>query len=283
MSVPARTSYVSSVTWCTPSSTYCSRGFSGMCPRLQIIPTALLSGTQPAGFLQDPHSWDNTHHTAPLIPGQTPAATIWRHHHITECGKPGSQKEAATELDSLLSSLCTENRSAVARKGLPMEATKTKWPGHMYSTHDLYQHSTELLMRWPEPEPYPKIQARRQLTEILHRCTKCLQQLQATFPNTSTLHTAHLYNFECYLSSCIPSGNCSIKLREAKGHPSLASSHKSLVWINARWRKAPSTTHQQTVLYSWHFLLTFESSTKCVSPELLKHLIVTKGITTQAG
>lgn len=63
MSVPARTSYVSSVTWCTPSSTYCSRGFSGMCPRLQVIPTALLSGTQPAGFLQDPHSWDNTHHT----------------------------------------------------------------------------------------------------------------------------------------------------------------------------------------------------------------------------
>lgn len=42
-------------------------------------------------------------------------------------------------------------------------------------------------------------------------------------------HTAHQYNFECYLNSYISSGNHSIKLREAKGHPRLASSYKSLV------------------------------------------------------
>lgn len=68
MSVPARTSHVSAVTQGTSNSTYCSRGFSGMCTRLQMIPTALLSGTQLAGFLQDPRSWDNTHHTTkPLL------------------------------------------------------------------------------------------------------------------------------------------------------------------------------------------------------------------------
>lgn len=55
-------------TQCTSSSTNCSRGFSGMCPRLQMIPMALLSGTQTAGFLQDPHTWNNTDHpTKPLL------------------------------------------------------------------------------------------------------------------------------------------------------------------------------------------------------------------------
>lgn len=209
MSVPARTSYISAVTWCTPSSTYCSRGFSGMCPRLQMIPMALLSGTQPAGFLQDPHSWDCTHHTTKPLLFQD--RQLQRPFEDTTASPSVGSLEVTRKLLQNWTHFYSVSAQTTGLQWLgrdyPMEATKTKWLDHVYSTHDVYQHSTELLMKWPEPEPYPKIQARRQLTEIPHRHTKCLKQLQATFPNTSTSHAAHPYNFECYLNACIPSGN----------------------------------------------------------------------------
>lgn len=85
-----------------------------------------------------------------------------------------SKKEAATELDLLLFSLWTESRPAEAWKGLPMEATKTKWLDDIYSTAVLWLlhivdliTSVELLTKWPEAEPHPKIQARQQLMDIL--------------------------------------------------------------------------------------------------------------------
>lgn len=157
------------------------------------------------------------YHKAPLTPRQTPAATIqvppwcwvrrkplqnWTHFYYVSAQRTGLQK---------------------LRKGYPWRLQK---PSDLIA-------STAYMICTTFSRTVNEMTCTRTLSQDLsqaaaHRNSstgaKCFKEFQATFPSISTSHTAHPYNFECYLNSCISSRNHSIKLREAKGHPRPASS-----------------------------------------------------------
>lgn len=91
------------------------------------------------------------YHKAPLTPRQTPAVTIWRHHHVAEsegiCYRTG-----LAFIQSLHREQACRGSEGVTHGGYKNQVTWSH-PQHTWPV----QHPAELLTRWPESEPHPKI------------------------------------------------------------------------------------------------------------------------------
>lgn len=127
------------------------------------------------------------YHKAPLIPRQTPAVTIWRHHHVAEsegiCYRTG-----LAFIQSLHREQACRGSEGVTHGGYKSQVT--------------WSHATACMICTTFSRTVNKMTWSRTLSQDLSQVTahgdssteaKCLKEFQATFPNISTSLTQPIH------------------------------------------------------------------------------------------